>query len=241
MLSTLSLAALAALPTAALAQRMLPPAPSRPAEPAAASPAPPTEAPPAPARPPTLDELLGITPDKAPPAGRPPAVDPARAELERQLTPKEAADQFKQAVDLMVQTADRLQASKDTGLSTQRIQEDIIRKLDMVIHSAQQQEQQSRQRSRQRPQPSDPSQGQPQPQQGQPQDASQSSESTATEPPGRQEGPLGPDSAARGAAWGDLPDRAREALLQGNADRYSDMYRKWTEAYYRKLAEEANR
>jgi hypothetical protein len=198
----------------------------------------------APKPPPSLDELLGITPAKpASPAPAKPAVDPSKAELERKLTPREAADQFKRAVELMDETAQRLQAGKDTGLATQRIQEDILRRLDMVIHSAEQQQQQNQQRQqRQQKQQQDPNQSnQQQQQQGPRQEASSNPAPDTIQPPARRDGPLSPDLAARGAAWGALPERLREALLQGNADKYSALYQKWTEAYYKKLAEEGNR
>src|SRR5262252_2192974 len=53
---------------------------------------------------------------------RPDAVDPTRKELDRKLSEQEVAEQFKQAVELMGETADRLQTSRDTGLTTQRLQ-----------------------------------------------------------------------------------------------------------------------
>ena len=61
------------------------------------------------------------------------------------------------------------------------------------------------------------------------------------QPPARKDANPNPGVAARGAAWGSLPARLRDALLQGNEDRYSNLYQKWTEAYYRRLAEEANK
>src|SRR5436190_20991466 len=149
-----------ALAPAALAQHAWFPTPAPAPQPPASEPQP------APKPPPSLDDLLGIAPDKAPPKDKPPALDPSKAELQRQLSPREAADQFKQAVELMVQTADRLQASKDTGLATQRIQEDILRKLDMIIHSAEQQQQQSSRSKSSQSQPQDDPSSQPDQQQG---------------------------------------------------------------------------
>jgi hypothetical protein len=221
-----------------------PPAPPAPAQPASA-PTPaetPAAKPSTPAAPPTsLDDLLGITPEKPAPKGKPVSIAPDRAELERKLTPGQAADQFKQAVDLMGQTAERLQASKDTGLATQRLQEDILRRLDMVIHSAEQQQQQSQSKSKQQQQQQDQDQQQQGKQEQQRQDASSNPAPDTINPPTRREGPLSPDLAARGAAWGSLPDRMRESILQGNFDKYSSMYQRWTEAYYKKLAEEGNK
>ena len=204
----------------------------------------PTEKPP-PAQP-TLDELLGIQKDKpAANTTKPgkPVDDPSRVDLERQLSMEEAQENFKQAVVLMGETATRIKDGRDTGLATQRLQEDIIRKLDMVITAAERQQQQQRSRSRQRPQ-----QGQQQDQPGQQnREQNQNQENAnqpadqANDPPGRQDANLRPGTAARGALWGNLPEHVRNALSQGDADKYSSLYRKWTEAYYRKLAEEANK
>jgi len=206
---------------------------------AAQPPAPAPEAKPAAQPPqPSLDELLGLPKDKPAKKARPAAPDPAKAELDRKLTASEAADQFKQAVQLMGETAERLQSSKDTGLATQRLQEDIIRKLDQLIKAAEQNQRQSKsspsqQKDKQQQQPS-------QQQQQRNPDAKEAAPDTM-DPPERQKEKLAPGVAARGAAWGALPARLREALLQGNEDKYSRLYQKWTEAYYRRLAEDANK
>jgi hypothetical protein len=199
--------------------------------------------PPAPAQPPqpSLDDLLGLPKDKPKPADkdRPAAADPTKTELERKLAATEIADQFKQAVQLMGETAERLQSAKDTGLATQRLQEDIIRKLDQLIKSAEQNQKQSK--SSQSQQQRDKQQQQPNQQQSQRNpDGKEAAPDTLTPPPGQQANPA-PGVAARGAAWGALPTRVRDALLQGNEDKYSALYQKWTEAYYRRLAEDANK
>jgi hypothetical protein len=250
MTTKLTLLALLSLAGVAQAQFILRPtnpergASSQPPPPAPTPP--PAEPPPTPAQPKSLDDLLGLTPDKPAPNAvakpAPPAVDPTRAELDKKLSPRDAADQFKQAVDLMGQTADRLQTSKDTGLATQRIQEDILRRLDMVIHSAQQQQQQSSSKSKQQQSPDQDQQGQQDQQQNQErQNASSNPAKDTINPPSRRDGALNPELTNRGQKWGDLPDRMREALLQGNSDKYSSLYHKYTEAYYRKLAEEGNK
>lgn len=192
---------------------------------------------------PSLDDLLGLEKDTSKKPG--PAVDdPTRTELERKLSMQDAEEQFKQAVILMGETATRIKDGKDTGLATQRLQEDIIRKLDMIITAAeQQQQQQKQQRSKQRQQQQQ--QKEPGSKNQQKQDQADQHGKDAAEdtidPPGRQAADLRPGTAARGAQWGNLPDRVRQALSQGDADKYSSLYRKWTEAYYRKLAEEANK
>jgi uncharacterized membrane protein YdbT with pleckstrin-like domain len=141
----------------------------------------------------------------------------------------------------MDQTAVRLETSRDTSITTQRMQEEIVRKLDIMIAQAQKQRQQ-RQQQKQQQSNSDP-QDQPAQQNAQQQQAQQPSNEPAGDtqtPPGRQGEQLSAE-VARGAAWGALPARMRDALLQGNSDKYSSTYQKWTEAYYRKLAEEAGK
>jgi hypothetical protein len=216
------------------------PGEARPGE-AAASPAP------QPARQPTLDELLGLTPETperkaAEEKDQPQAADPSRRALERRLSATEIAEQFEEAVQLMGDTAERLRIARDTGIETQRLQDEIIRKLDMLIQSAQQQQQQSRSSSSSSSGSQDQQQQPAQPQTGAgAAEAGASDPDQATDLPAGQDPQMRPDVAARGAAWGNLPDRVRDALLQGNADQYSSMYQRWTEAYYRRLAEEGNR
>lgn len=195
--------------------------------------------------PPSLDDLLGIAPEQPPekePGAAPRAEDPSRAALERRLTANEATEQFAQAVQLMGETATRLKVSRDAGIETQRLQDEIIRKLDMLIQMAEQQQQQQQNRQQQSGQQSEPGEQQQQASQTEPADGEgQGDPDMAQSLPAGQDPSTNPEIAARGAAWGNLPDRARDALLQGNADTYSSMYRRWTEAYYRRLAEEGNR
>jgi len=186
---------------------------------------------------PTLDELLGTEGEASDAGGAGGTPEQNEEELDRLLSGQEIVDEFRAAADLMDRSARRLSAARDTGISTQRMQEDVLRKLDKLIADAQQRSQQSSSSS------SSTSQQQQQGQQQQPRrdqtnqagDGDNRAEST---PPGRQDGPLGPEQAANLAAWGALPARLRDALLQGSSDRFSATYRKLTEAYYRKLAEE---
>jgi hypothetical protein len=236
MTTTFRVAAVALLALAAPAwpqdQPQSPPA--KPVEPGTPASEPPKD-------PPTLDELLGIGGEPRPAEGEDvPPGDTTRADLDRELSGKEAAEQFREAIGLMGETAERIKASRDTGLGTQRLQEDIIRKLDMVIRSAERQ-QSSKQQSSSSSKAQDPKNQPSQQRQGSQGQQNQGENRDEREPPPRQEGALNPEIAARGAAWGALPERVRDALLQGNEDRYSAMYRKLTEAYYKRLAEEAPR
>ena len=137
-----------------------------------------------------------------------------------------------------------IERPKDTGVTTQRMQADILRKLDMLIKAAEQNAQQSRSKSK-------PGQGEKdrQNQPSQQQGRSPGKPSKAPGEPGDDSGDrpqgndavLNPDPGARAAAWGSLPARVRDALLQGNEDKYSSLYQRLTEEYYRRLAEERRR
>lgn len=230
-----------------------PPA-SPPAEPAATPPATPQATPPAapPAAPlgsdPSLDELLGITkpgqpgkPDAPKPADADAAKDPKQTELERKLSDAEAKEAFEQAVRMMSETAQRLEKSRDAGLTTQRLQEEILRKLDALIKASQQQDSSSSSGS-QSSGSSDPSQSkqpsQPQPQ-GNKQDKKGGEGQQAGTPPAKKDAQFNNRLDAARAAWGALPERLRDLFTQGMDDYYSKLYQSMTEQYYRKTAENA--
>jgi hypothetical protein len=159
----------------------------------------------------------------------------AEEELDRLLSGREVVDEFRAAVELMDRSARRLDASSDTGINTQRMQEDVLRKLDKLIADANRRSQQSNNSSSSS---SSGQQPQPQPKQDSAPQAGEGDNRDEQSPPAGRSGPLGPERAANLAAWGALPARLRDALQQGSADRFSATYRKLTEAYYRKLAEE---
>lgn len=188
-----------------------------------------------------LDDLLGTKP-KTPPPPAGGAGSAAAADLDRKLSAKEMGDAFHEAVVLMGDAAGRIRKSKDTGVTTQRVQESIVRKLDLLIDQMEQQSQS----------------GQPQPNQSQPQDSQQQSSqrrqqqrqpsqtptgenNSEMDPPARRDGALGPEIDAARAAWGSLPERVRQMLMQGSSDKFSEAYKKLTEEYYRKLAEEGKK
>lgn len=203
-----------------------------------------------PAPPKSLDDLLGLpkTSDKdasPKPSDTPPPSDgPAQAqrELERALRGESVGEMFEEAVLLMRDAASRVTDRKDVGATTQRMQEEILARLDAVIAKAQQNQDQSSSSSQsqsgqsqeQQQNPGQRGQQQQQQQQqaqGEPQDntgAGNRQDSAQTR------GWL--DSAA--PTWGKLPTRLRDALLQGAGDSFSSLYERMTEDYYRRLAEE---
>lgn len=213
----------------------------KPADPKSQTPDPkPQTQPPAP----TLDDLLGLTPDdkKAVPKPETPATNP---DLDKLLTAQEMGDVFQQAISLMGDAAKRLDKQQDPGLDTQRVQESIVRKLDQLLASLEQQEQQQQQQQQSQQQQDQSEKSQPKPQQSKAQQQQQQQaqgENTGQEnAPTLQEGKLNPQLDAAKAAWGSLPARVRDMLLQGASDRFSGRYRQLTEDYYKRLAEEASR
>lgn len=180
---------------------------------------------------PSLDDLLGLD------SGNGSGDDATDAQLDRKLSAQQMGEQFQQAVSLMGDAAERIAAGDDLGLQTQRMQEEVLRRLDQVIEAAKQ-NQSGGQGS------SSSSSGQ---QQQQP-PGTQSSQSSTPGQPGSESGEshmpgastdatLNPALAPDGVTWGNLPSRERDAVSQGVTDRYSSLYRRLTELYYRKLAE----
>jgi hypothetical protein len=184
---------------------------------------------------PSLDDLLGIPTEE-----KPPAEDAGHdSALERALSDQEVSDAFRQAVTEMRDVAALLE-NRDPGVRAQRMQEEIILKLDMLIEQAQQQQQQSSSSSSssQQQQQQSPTRNQQRAQQ-QAQSSGQGDNRSEQLPPGGREGALGELIQSSGAEWGSLPARVREALLQGSSDRFSSLYESLTEAYFRRLAEES--
>jgi hypothetical protein len=183
---------------------------------------------------PSLDDLLGIPTEQ-----KPPAEDAGHdSALERALSDEAVSDAFRQAVTEMRDVAALLE-NRDAGVRAQRLQEEIILKLDMLIEQAkQQQQQQSSSSSSSSQQQQSPTRNQQRAQQ-QAQSAGQGDNRSEQLPPGGREGPLGDLIQSSGAEWGSLPARVREALLQGSSDRFSSLYESLTEAYFRRLAEES--
>ncbi|GAB4550169.1 MAG: hypothetical protein Tsb0013_11800 [Phycisphaerales bacterium] len=202
-----------------------------------------------------LDDLLGL--DEADDADEgPSASDDAEAlptpdeiEVERALTQQEAREALVQAAQQMGEASFRLREVRDTGVVTQRLQNEIISKLDVLIQFAEQQQQSSSSSSQQQQQQQQ--QGQQQ-QQNQQQQQGQRDQQQASDPGNvtdREDGisDIPFEEGARdvidasSAGWGDLPARVRDRLVEGSSDYFSTLYEALTEAYYRRLAEEASK
>lgn len=184
------------------------------------------------AKEPTLDELLGLS--------RAPGDDGAAshdAALKRALGAEDPGEPFEQAVSLMQDVVARLNQESDAGLETQRLQQDILTKLDALIDAAQQNQQNQRQRSRSRQQEQQQQSQQMQQQSQQAQQQAQTNQAGDPNVP-RQDGALRAPPAGSAASWGNLPEHVRNALTQGRSDRFSSLYQQLTERYYRRLAED---
>ncbi len=213
---------------------------------------------PAPAREPTLDELLGIKDAASKPAERGTDVpeggldggtgpvgeaDRAKTELERKLAMQEIEDGFEQAVELMKSSALKLRQDRDAGVATQRMQEETLLKLDKLLDEARKQQkskrkQKSSSQDQQEQDQKEEQQKQKQSSQGQ-QQAGQAQAGAQSGNPNNpmRSGSLNPPPGA-GAAWGNLPQRLRDALMQGSGDYTSARWEALTREYYKRLAEE---
>jgi hypothetical protein len=148
----------------------------------------------------------------------------------------------------MALSARLLEMDFESGLATQRAQQDVLAKLDQLIDRAKEFAQshsascsgcsQCRGDSASNnPKPgSKPGAQAP----GATRREGPSRDSQATDaPPGRQ-GDINTLLEETGSEWGHLPARVREMLKQGRGDYKSPLYRELTDEYYRRLAEEGS-
>lgn len=151
----------------------------------------------------------------------------------------------------MSRSAELLDAQLDPGLETQRLQEEILAKLDMLLKQPpRRSSQSSSSSSSSQPQPSPqsvPNNPSSSPSQSQSQSQSQSDAQPGDSNDGVPGGPARVDPTLEealegaGAEWGNLPARVRDLVRQGLRERPSGLYRRMTEDYYRRLAEESAR
>ena len=191
---------------------------------------------------PSLDDLLGLEQETDNAAEQ--AARQNDQELERRLRDAEISDVFVLALEKMQLSADLLEVELNPGLGTQRVQQDVLAKLDQLIDLAQQM-------SSKQPMPSagEPSgsKGKPKPKPGQKKTAGQGAQSSqgnqagqATDPPGGAQGDINTLLEETESEWGHLPARLRDMLEQAQNGYISGLYRKLTEEYYKRLAEEGS-
>ena len=196
----------------------------------------------------SLDDLLGIDKDAQDKGAAAAAQRDSDEALKRELNEKEIADNFVLAVEKMSLSAELLDNKFDPGLGTQRVQEDIISKLDQLI-------QQCRNKQCKSGSSSSSSSAQQQAKNNQQNNPGSKPQPPKAEPPGTQRNPKASDSR-EGAEpplqegdvntvieesrteWGNLPVRLRNAMTQGRQSKYSSLYNQLTAEYYKRLAEE---
>jgi hypothetical protein len=184
----------------------------------------------------SLDALLGL--EEEPGEGAAETID---EDLARALGGTSPGDRFRQAAMLMDRSARRLREAKDAGLGTQRLQAEALRKLDQLIEESRSGQGSSssgraRREADRRSQPDQPAAGS----QRQENEPGRGDNTAELMPPAQRPAVLNP-SVAGSADWGNLPQRVRDALMQGASGSFSATYRALTEAYYRRLAEEERR
>ncbi|UCG33071.1 MAG: hypothetical protein JSU68_00275 [Phycisphaerales bacterium] len=151
-------------------------------------------------------------------------------------------DIFDRIVRLMDTSRERLAVTLDAGETTQAVQQQIIQELDAAIDIAKQN------LRRGSPSTADPQQEGEKRSEGQRQReqavrADKSSSTDAAEQPstgGEQADAAHGETPSRPArSWGNLPERDREAVIQGFKEDYLRKYGELIEQYYRALSEEA--
>lgn len=221
--------------------------------------APPAEPPPAQSPPPEknsdplpdLDDLLGLPKAPARPGAEPPPSEPPPAdapadlnkqELERKLTAQEMNEKFRNAVRQMGESADRIERAGDLGIVTQRLHEEILRNLDVLIKQSQDSSSSSGSSSSSSSQSDEDAKRAAQQKQqkgGQNPEAGPGENRGEAMPPAMTAAERQARLDTARAAWGNLPERVRDSLLEGSSDYFSSLYEAMTEAYYKKIAEEA--
>lgn len=190
--------------------------------------------------PPSLDDLLGLEEEST---AEETAQRVAEEQVQQRLTGEQLGNAFQEALASMSRSAELLDTRYDPGLGTQRIQQDVLTKLQQLIDQARQQQSSSSSSSdsqqQQQQQQSDP--GRQQQQQNQQQQMQQPSDADGgeeVEGPALREGDINTMLEETRTEWGSLPQRVRDMLLQGRQERFSSLYEQMTREYYRRLAEE---
>ena len=198
--------------------------------------------------PPSLDELLGLAEDESETSAAEQARQESGDELQRRLSEEDLRGLFSQALEKMALSAHLLEVDFESGLATQRAQQDVLAKLDQLIDRARELSSQhssscsgcsqcnSKAGSAQRKPGSKPGSGKP----GENRSSGPAQDSQATDAPPGRAGDINTVLEETGTEWGHLPARVRQMLKQGRGDHKSPLYRKLTEEYYKRLAEEGS-
>jgi hypothetical protein len=196
-------------------------------------------------RAPSLDELLGIEEDESTRNADEVAGEESETELQRRLNAEDLGDAFTQAIEKMSVSAELLEERFDTGLGTQRAQEEVLAKLEQLVDIARSMQSSSSASSssssqRQQSPQQQPGKNQSQTNQAAGQRQSNASESQEGDPPARLDEEVNAVFEESRTEWGSLPQRVRDMLLQGRREKFSSLYEQLTREYYQRLAEEGS-
>lgn len=142
---------------------------------------------------------------------------------------------------LMDEAASKLEIEFDAGEETQALQTSILERLDEAIRMAASQRRASRRgrsdwTGEKRKMPSRSNGENPRKSEDQAQgDRSRNAGAGAGQRQPQEVEPLGGDMRELRRAWGLLPQREREQILQGSSEAFLERYREWIERYYRAL------
>lgn len=164
--------------------------------------------------------------------------------LIRDVTTKADSDLMTSIMQLMIESARQLEVDFDPGPQTQKIQQQVITKLDEAI--AQAKSQRRKKSPNQQPSSSDrrtqppASKNKDEPKQADGQNAQDGQASSTSTPPGgsvTEAGTTGGLLEESRRSWGHLPQRHRDEVIQGAGEQYLQRYRDWIQRYYRALQE----
>jgi len=189
-----------------------------------------------PPRQPTLDELLGLSPESTAPIAE--TSTPTDLSQPGEPDAQDPSALMQAALASMRSSATLLEQQHDPGLAAQRSQADTLRHLDALIALAKRNRSQSQQQQQQQ-QDQQRQSGQQQQQQSASSQSNSDNQGVDARP-SLQQSDLSGDIHETGTEWGGLPPRIRDMLLQGRGENASALYRELTERYYRRLAEDAS-
>ncbi|MGB2985936.1 MAG: hypothetical protein WBE26_08635 [Phycisphaerae bacterium] len=194
----------------------------------------------------TVRERHNTTTDQQQPS-EPSKEDTTDERLGERLIRKAVTDSDEDTMAIIIRLMDeatrKLEIEFDAGDETQKLQRRIMLELDVAIKTAAAQRRPLRHSGQptgadKRRMPTDGRRASREGVRGQ--EAGEDSSSSDTTDAGgalSKEEPAGGDLRESRRAWGHLPMREREEIIQGVGERYLERYRTWIERYYRALQE----
>lgn len=168
--------------------------------------------------------------------------DRLRKRLVDQAVKGRPANVMDRIIDLMKESAERIDLSFDPGKETQQYQQEIIEQLDAAIEAA---AARTKRTTSNAPSPGDkrkmkkPSQQESRSPEGKGKSVNSDGQERELQPGQVREGDGAEQSKDFDArlGWGALPPRDRDEVIQGFGEEYLEAYRRWIERYYRALQE----